>query len=142
MHNHNEEHQCCGGNHHHHEDHECCGGNHHQEDHECCGGHGHDHDHEGCGCNHDHDHDQEYQIIQLSLEDGREVSAAVLEIFELDGKEYIALLPIEEENVLLYEFKEDEEGLELINIESDEEFDAVSQAFLELVSFDEEDEEE
>lgn len=136
MTNNNHEHECCGGNH---DNHECCGGNH--DNHECCGGnHDNDHNHGGCGCQ-DHDH-QEYQMIQLSLEDGKEVSAAVLEVFELDGKEYIALLPVEEENVLLYEFKEDEEGVELINIESDEEFDAVSQAFLELVAFDEEDEEE
>lgn len=127
-------HECCGG-HHHEDEHECCGGNHqHEHDHECCGG---NHDHEGCGC-HSHNH-EEYQMIQLSLEDGREVSAAVLEVFELDNKEYIALLPVEEENVLLYQFKEDEDGVELINIESDEEFDAVSQAFLELISFDEED---
>lgn len=118
-------------------EHECCNGNHNHEDHECCGGHhDHDHNHEGCGC-HDHNH-EEYQMIQLSLEDGREISAAVLETFELDNKQYIALLPVDEENVLLYEFKEDGESVELINIESDEEFDSVSQAFLELVSFDEE----
>ncbi len=120
-------------------EHECCGG-HHNEDHECCGGHhDHDHNHGDCGCGHDHEHEhEEYQTIQLSLEDGREITAAVLEVFELDGKEYIALLPLEEENALLYQFKEYEDGIELINIESDEEFDAVSQAFLDLVGFDEE----
>jgi len=126
---HNHEHECCGGNHHDHEDHECCGGH-----------HDHDHGDGGCGCN-DHNH-EEYQMIQLTLEDGSEVSAAVLETFELESKQYIALLPVEEENVLLYEFKEDGEGVELINIESDEEFDAVSQAFLELVGFDDEEEDE
>jgi len=123
----------------HNHEHECCGGSHHgQDDHECCGGHD-EHGHGGCGCN-DHNHG-EYQMIQLTLEDGSEVSAAVVETFEISGKQYIALLPVEEENVLLYEFKEDGEGVELINIETDEEFDIVSQAFLELVSFDEEDEE-
>lgn len=127
MTDHNHEHECCGGNHHNHDDHECCGGH-------------HDHDHEGCGC-HDHNHDH-YQMINLTLEDGREVSAAVLETFEINNKQYIALLPVEEENVLLYEFKEDGESVELINIESDEEFEAVSQAFLGLMDFDEEDEEE
>lgn len=105
----------------------------------CGQGHEHGHDHEGCGC-HGHEHG-EYETIKLSLEDGREVVAAVLEVFELEGKEYIALLPEDEENVLLYELKEDEEGVELINIESDEEFDAVSKTFLELMPFDEEDEE-
>ena len=117
-------------------EHECCGGHGHKDDHECCGG---EHEHGSCGC-HDHDHEH-YEMIQLTLEDGSEVSAAVLEVFELEEKEYIALLPTGEENVLLYEFKEDEEGLELINIQSDEEFEAVSQAFLELLEFDEEDEE-
>lgn len=124
----------------HNHDHEGCGCN-HDNNGGCCGGGNHQHDHGGCGCHDNHDHG-EYQMIQLSLEDGREVSAAVLEIFELNNKEYIALLPVEEESVLLYEFKEDEEGVELVNIESDEEFEAVSQAFYELMEFDEEDYEE
>ena len=142
MTDHNHEHECCGGHGHDHDDHECCGGHGHEQDHhECCGGGHHHHDHDGCGC-HDHDHGEDYQMIQLALEDGSEVSAAVLEIFELAGKDYIALLPVGEENVLLYEFKEAEEGIQLTNIETDEAFEKVSQAFLELLEFDEEDEEE
>ena len=54
------------------------------------------------------------------------------------NEEYIALLPLEDETVLLYEYKENEEGIELLNIESDDDFDKVSNAFSEL--FDEEEE--
>ncbi len=131
----NNKNECCGGNHS--EDHECCGGN-HNEEHECCGGN-HDHEHGDCGCGHNHGED-EYQTIKLSLEDGREITAAVIEMFELEEKTYIALLPIGEESVLLYEFKQHEDGIELINIESEEEYESVSQAFLSLMDFDEEDE--
>lgn len=114
---------------------ECCNGNHH-EDHECCGGHN---EHGDCGCGHDHEH-EEYQTIKLTLEDGKEITAAVIEMFELEEKTYIALLPIEEEKVFLYEFKQHDDGIELINIESEEEYESVSQAFVSLMDELEEDE--
>ncbi|WP_242851739.1 DUF1292 domain-containing protein [Caloranaerobacter sp. TR13] len=91
-----------------------------------------------CGCNHehthDHEHDHEYEDfprIHLILEDDKEVECLVLTTIELRDKEFVALLPVGEERVLLYEFKETEEGINLINIESDEEFELVSKAFLE-----------
>ena len=80
----------------------------------------------GCGCGHDHDHvheEMEMETLTLTLDDDTELECGVLGVFAvegIEGKEFIALLPLEDETVLLYEYKEDEEGIELLNIESDE----------------------
>lgn len=97
-------------------------------------------------CNHDHDHD-EMDIIYLTLEDDSELECEVLGIFEVEDKSYIALLPVGEEEVLLYGYKElEDEEFDLESIEDEEEFDVVSEAFYALFSddedFDDEDDEE
>lgn len=95
--------------------------------------HDNEHDHD-----HDHDHDQEeMEIITLTLEDDTELECAVMGIFEVEDKEYIALLPLgdeeEEEDVLLYQYKEiSDEEFELALIEEEEEFELVSEAFYAL----------
>ena len=71
------------------------------------------------------------------MEDDTEVECAILTIFPVDAKEYIALLPLDENGdntdgqIYLYRFidngEEEEPGLE--NIEEDEEFDRVSAIF-------------
>lgn len=111
------------------EEKDCCkNGN---ENHECkCNGHDH----------HDHEH-EEVEMLELTLDDDTILKTYVLGIFEVEDKEYIALLPENDEKVLLYEYIEDEEGsVELKVIEEDEEFETVSEAYNEL--FSEEDEEE
>ena len=74
--------------------------------------------------------------VTLTLDDGSEMECLVLTIFPVGDLQYIALLPMEEAatdadgEVFLYRFKELENGeLELLNIEDDEEFEAVSDAF-------------
>ncbi|NLV76208.1 MAG: DUF1292 domain-containing protein [Tissierellia bacterium] len=101
----------------------------------------HNHD-ENCDCV-EHEHPEEMDIIYLTLEDGTELECTVLGIFEVDDYEYIALVPLDDEQVFLYGYEEDEEGPQLINIEDDEEFEIVSEAFYELfaeedLDFDEE----
>jgi uncharacterized protein YrzB (UPF0473 family) len=86
------------------------------------------------------------EIITLTLEDDTELECAVMGIFEVEDKEYIALLPLtEDENdeVLLYQYVEDEENdeFELLLIEDEEEFDSVAEAFYTLFSDDEDFEE-
>ena len=58
-------------------------------------------------------------------------------IFPVDGKDYIALLPQGDDpdaEIFLYRFEEkDEDDIDLINIEDDDEFEAVSDAFDELL---------
>ncbi len=109
-------------------EHKCCGGGHSHEG--CCGGH---HGHEGCcgGHHHDHDHDEKY--LTVLLENDEELKCSVLSIFEVNEKEYIALLPVGDEQVLLYQYVEhSEEDFELLNIETDEEFSAVEDAFFNI----------
>lgn len=75
--------------------------------------------------------------ITLTLEDGTDLICDVLAIFPVDGKDYIALLPQGDDpdaEIFLYRFEEkDEDDIDLINIEDDDEFEAVSDAFDELL---------
>lgn len=81
--------------------------------------------------------ENESLTVTLTLENNEELECAVLNIFEADEKEYIALLPLDENGdntdgqIYLYRFidngEEEEPGLE--NIKEDEEFDRVSAIF-------------
>lgn len=97
---------------------------------------------DNCGCGHDHDHEEmELETMFLTLDDDTEMECGILGVFAvegIEGKEFIALMPLEDETVLLYEYKEIGEEIELNVIEEDEMFDKVSAAFNEL--FDEEEE--
>lgn len=107
---------------------------------------------DGCGCGHDHEF--EHDSITLSLDDGTELNCIVIDIFSVDGKDYIALQPEEgeedDDNVFLYRYIQEEDGEpQLLNIEDDDEFEAVADAFEEILDaqeydemFDEDEEEE
>ncbi len=81
--------------------------------------------------------ENESLTVTLTLENDEELECAVLTIFETDGREYIALLPLDENGdnddgqVYLYRFidngEDEEPGLE--NIIEDEEFERVSEVF-------------
>ena len=92
----------------------------------------------GCGCGHDHEHEEDVMDLEtmfLTLDDDTEMECGILGVFEvegLEGKEYIALLPLEDETVLLYEYKEVGDEIELNVIEDDDEFDKVSNAFYDM----------
>jgi uncharacterized protein YrzB (UPF0473 family) len=85
----------------------------------------------GCGCG-GHDFEEGDDTITVTFEDGVEKECVVLAIIEVDKKEYIALLPEDQEEYFIYGYEEDEEGVELIAIESDDEFEKVSGMFEEL----------
>ena len=92
-------------------------------------------------CNHDHEH-EDMDVIYLTLDDDTELECGVLGIFEVEDKEYIALLPIDDEEVLLYEYKElEDEEFDLLPI-AEEEFETISEAFYALYSHDEDEIEE
>ena len=78
--------------------------------------------------------EEEAEFITLEFEDGTEVEAEIMGIFEVDGKEYIALIPDDDsDDVYLYGYNEvSEEEFELIDIEDDDEFDKVVKVFEEL----------
>ena len=89
---------------------------------------------------------QEEMTVTLSMDDGSEVECVVLTIFEAAGKDYIALLPMdsaeaEEGEVYLYRYYETEgQEASLGNIEDDEEYEIVADAFDELLDAQEYDE--
>jgi len=79
--------------------------------------------------------EQEEMTVTLTLDDGSELECVVLTILEAGGKDYIALLPMEsaeaeEGEVYLYRYFEDADGNpNLENIEDDDEYELVADAF-------------
>lgn len=77
--------------------------------------------------------------ITLTLDNDDELECAVISIFEANNCRYIALLPLEGTDadngeVYLYRYNETADGQpELANIDTDEEFEIVSEAFDELL---------
>nr|WP_330390820.1 DUF1292 domain-containing protein [Lacrimispora sphenoides] len=82
---------------------------------------------------------QEEMTVTLTLDDGSELECVVLTIFTAGERDYIALLPMngpeeEEGEVYLYRYSEKEDGQpNLENIEDDDEYEIVAEAFDELL---------
>ena len=86
---------------------------------------------------------EEEMTVDLELEDGSKVTCAVITILTVSNKDYIALLPLDEDGenedgeVWFYGYKEDESDPniepELIYIEDDDEYEAVADAFDEFL---------
>jgi hypothetical protein len=77
----------------------------------------------------------DYATVTLSLDDGSQCECAIIRIFPAGDRNYIALLPLEGEaaandEVYLYRYTEND-GSEptLENIDSDDEYEIVSEAF-------------
>lgn len=94
----------------------------------------HNHDcncgHETCSCN------DETVTVTLTLDNDEVIECAVLTIYEAGGKEYIALLPLDEDgdseegDVFIYRYEEDENGEPTLdNIEDDDEYEIAADAF-------------
>ena len=94
----------------------------------------------------------EYMTVELTLDNDEVVEFAILTLFEASGKEYIALLPLNENgetengDVYLYRYIENESGEpELENIEDDDEYEIAADAFdewMDTQEFEELDDEE
>jgi len=90
----------------------------------------HTHDHNcDCGCN-------EEVTVTLTLDNDEVLECAVLTIYSVDDKEYIALLPLDEEgdneegDVFIYRYVETADGEPTLeNIEDDDEYEAAADAF-------------
>ncbi len=81
-------------------------------------------------------------MVTLELDGDQTVDCEILTIFTIGEQDYIALLPMdssefEEGEVFLYRYREDENGPALDNIESEEEYEAVADAFDEWVDSEE-----
>lgn len=83
--------------------------------------------------------EQEEMTVTLTLDDGTELECVVLTIFDAGEREYIALLPVEGEEaeegeVYLYRYSEDKDGNPTLdNIEDDDEYEVVADAFDQLL---------
>lgn len=82
--------------------------------------------------------------LTLTLDNGEEVECEVLTIYEVDGRQYIALLPLddneEEGDIYLYRFSEDADGEPVLgNIEEDDEYERAAAAFDEWLDEEESD---
>ncbi|MFZ5633063.1 MAG: DUF1292 domain-containing protein [Bacillota bacterium] len=92
----------------------------------------HHHDHgNGCDCG------EGNEIITLIDDDGEEKDFTVIDILELDGSEYAILLPVDEESdeAIILKFAEDDQGNEiLVDIEDDEEWEKVADAWEEMMA--------
>ena len=73
----------------------------------------------------------EKDIITLEFDNGDEVECEIMGVFDINGKEYIALIPDDgTDDVYIYGYKEvGEDEFELIDIEDDAEFEAVVAEF-------------
>ena len=76
---------------------------------------------------------EEVLYMTLAFEDGVEEDCEVLGVFEAEGKEYVALLSPEGE-VYIYGYRQlNDEEFELVDIETEEEFDKAAAAYDEIV---------
>lgn len=75
--------------------------------------------------------------VTLTVDDDTDIECEIITLLDLEDKEYIVLLPLDENgenedgDVWLYEFKRDENGTdhELINIEDDDEYEKIADLF-------------
>ncbi len=84
--------------------------------------------------------EEDSDFITLEFDDGQEVECEIMGIFDLDEKEYIALVPDDDsDDIYLYGYKEiNDDEFELIDIEDDAEFDRVVKEFDRLMAEEEE----
>ena len=95
-------------------------------------------------------YDDEEMTVELELEDGKTVSCAIITILTVAQKDYIVLLPLDEDGnnedgeVWFYRYSEDEDTPDaepsLSYIDNDEEYETVADAFdeyLDNAEFDE-----
>jgi len=79
--------------------------------------------------------EDEVLTVTLTLDDDEIVDCAVLTTYEADGREYIALLPLnadgenEDGDVYLYRYSEIDGEPTLDNIDDDEEYEIAADAF-------------
>lgn len=90
--------------------------------------------------------EEDEMTVTLTLDDDTEVECVVLTIFTAGERDYIALLPMEGEDseegeVYLYRYSETEDGTPVLdNIEDDDEYEIVADAFDEMLDDQEYDE--
>ena len=84
--------------------------------------------------------EQEFDVITLTFEDDTTEDCVVLAVFGIDDQDYVALMPVqyvdseEDGEVYLYRYSEDADGEPVLgDIEDDEEYEMVADAFDEIL---------
>ena len=90
----------------------------------CSDNHDHGHDHEcGCGCG---EHEHETFVVDLTDEEGNNISCEVVDAFEYNDQEYVLVQNPQDGSVYLFK-SEGEEGE--LTIPEDAEFEAVTKYY-------------
>lgn len=73
----------------------------------------------------------EADVITLQFESGEDVECEIMGVFDYNGKEYIALIPLDgTDDVYIYGYQEvGEDEFEILEIEDDAEFEVVVREF-------------
>lgn len=77
------------------------------------------------------------EVVTLVDEEGAEHDFTLIEIIEVDGSEYAILLPVNEDDneAIILKLAKDEEGNDLlVDIEDDEEWEKVADAYEEMIA--------
>ncbi|MDD3239755.1 MAG: DUF1292 domain-containing protein [Lachnospira sp.] len=83
----------------------------------------------------ENNNEKDFDTVTLSLDNGEECECAIIRIFPAGEHQYIALLPIsgsyvDSDDVFLYRYTLSDKNEPILeNIESDEEYEIVSEAF-------------
>ena len=74
---------------------------------------------------------EEADIITLEFDDGVELECEIMGVFNCDGKDYIALIPLDDsDDVYIYGYNEvGDDEFELVDIEDENLFEHVVQEF-------------
>ena len=79
---------------------------------------------------------EEDDIITLEYDNGEEEECGIVGVFDVDGKDYIALNPLGTGEVYIYGYKEYEEDFELMDDLTDAEFEKAVKEFESLIDAD------
>jgi len=84
------------------------------------------------------DNEEMFETLLIPMEDGTEMECAILDDFEVLGKKYIVVGPIEGDELTdeeyLYSYEEEGEDIIITSIDSDEELEAVYAEYEKLIA--------
>lgn len=86
---------------------------------------------------HDHEHEHDEDVIVLTDEEGNEHEFTIVQVITVDEKDYAVLLPIhdgeEDEEAVIMRIDEENGEEVLVEIDSEEEFERVADAWEEML---------
>ena len=76
--------------------------------------------------------DGDVDRIVIAIDGEEDVTCDVLGVFEASGREYVALLPVAGDEVMIFRYSESAAGTELGDIEDEQEYEDVAEVFYDL----------